>query len=422
MRFWSIVIFVVLFIASILYLFISIQKDTIKVGLLYSKTGTMSTEEQIIEKMVKYQISKINNEGGLLNRKIEIIEYDGKSDPKEFAKGAEHLISSDVTAIFGCWTSASRKEVKPIIEKYNSLLFYPVQYEGAEESKNIIYMGSTPNQQINPIINYIKEHYGDKIYIVGSDYIYPRMAHLYIDELSKLIGLKIVGYDYPALENKDFKEIVTKIKSSNPDVVINTLNGKSNLDFFKELKIQGLTSSSIPVFSTSIDESSIKLINSKIKDKVLEGHYISNGYFNTIQNNDNKQLKAELEKQYGKDFVLTDAGFNAYMSVEFFKRAVINTKSTDTSKLKSYIKGDSIKFPSGIVYIDSNNNHIHKQMRIGKIAGDEIQIMWNSEVLTKPSPFPIFKSKDFWIEHTRKLYKSWGDNWQAQSNKGIKDE
>ncbi|MEA3354173.1 MAG: transporter substrate-binding protein [Campylobacterota bacterium] len=418
MRFWSIVVFVVLFISSTLYFFISIQKDTIKVGLLYSKTGTMSTEEQIIAKMVKYKIAKVNKEGGLLNRKLEILEFDGKSDPGVFAKGAEQLLSNGATAIFGCWTSASRKEVKPIIEKYNSLLFYPVQYEGVEESKNIIYMGSTPNQQINPIINYVKEHYGNKIYIVGSDYIYPRMTHIYIDEISKFTGLNVVGYNYSALGSANFHEVVKEIKTLKPDVVINTLNGKSNIEFFKEFNTQEISSNDIPVFSTSIDESSIKMINKKLKSKVLDGHYLSSGYFNTIQNNENKQLKDELAKQYGKEFVLTDAGFNSCMSVEFFARAVKNTNSTNSLKILTYIKGGSIKFPSGIIYIDSNNNHIHKQMRIGKIKGNDVQIIWNSEVLTKPSTFPIFKTKEFWTEELQKLYNSWGKKWQAESNKG----
>jgi len=193
MKFLSVVIFVILFIIGVLYSLTTQQSNTIKIGLLYSKTGTMSNEEKILEQVLTYQVDKINQEGGLLNSKVEIIKYDGKSDEKEFYKGAQYLIEKGVKTIFGSWTSASRKAIKPLIEKEDALLFYPVQYEGIEESNNIIYLGSVPNQQIKPTIAYIKNNFGKKIYIVGSDYIYPRMNHIYLEELSKLVGMEILG-------------------------------------------------------------------------------------------------------------------------------------------------------------------------------------------------------------------------------------
>ena len=420
MRLYSIILFVIVFISSTLFIFINKKEDTIKVGLLYSKTGSMSVEEKVIAQMLYYKVQKINESGGLLNKKVQIVEYDGKSNAADFAKGAEFLINKGVKTIFGCWTSASRKAVKPIVEKNNAVLFYPVQYEGVEKSDNIVYLGATLNQQINPTLSYILKSHGKRVYIVGSDYIYPRMNGIYLDEMSKLIELDIVGKSYSPLGSLDFKELVNDIKKSKPDVIINTLNGNSNKAFFKELQNQNITATNIPVFSMSIDESTLNNISKTIDNKILDGHYITSSYFNSIKSLENNKLKESLKKIYGNEFVLTNSGYNTSVAVDIWKKSVLLTKSIDPINFLDFIKLSSINTISGIFYIDTNNN-TYKNMRIGKIIDNNIEIIWSSDVLVRPRPFPQFMPEDFWLDSEKKLYKNWDNNWQAKSHKeGVK--
>lgn len=420
MRLYSIILFVIVFISSTLFIFINKKEDTIKVGLLYSKTGSMSVEEKVIAQILYYKVQKINESGGLLNKKVQIVEYDGKSNAADFAKGAEFLINKGVKTIFGCWTSASRKAVKPIVEKNNAVLFYPVQYEGVEKSDNIVYLGATLNQQINPTLSYILKSHGKRVYIVGSDYIYPRMNGIYLDEMSKLIELDIVGKSYSPLGSLDFKELVNNIKKSKPDVIINTLNGNSNKAFFKELQNQNITATNIPVFSMSIDESTLNNISKTIDNKILDGHYITSSYFNSIKSLENNKLKESLKKIYGNDFVLTNSGYNTSVAVDIWKKSVLLTKSIDPINFLDFIKLSSINTISGIFYIDTNNN-TYKNMRIGKIIDNNIEIIWSSDVLVRPRPFPQFMPENFWLDSEKKLYKNWDNNWQAKSHKeGVK--
>ncbi len=420
MRLYSIILFVIVFISSTLFIFINKKEDTIKVGLLYSKTGSMSVEEKVIAQILYYKVQKINESGGLLNKKVQIVEYDGKSNAADFAKGAEFLINKGVKTIFGCWTSASRKAVKPIVEKNNAVLFYPVQYEGVEKSDNIVYLGATLNQQINPTLSYILKSHGKRVYIVGSDYIYPRMNGIYLDEMSKLIELDIVGKSYSPLGSLDFKELVNNIKKSKPDVIINTLNGNSNKAFFKELQNQNITATNIPVFSMSIDESTLNNISKTIDNKILDGHYITSSYFNSIKSLENNKLKESLKKIYGNEFVLTNSGYNTSVAVDIWKKSVLLTKSIDPINFLDFIKLSSINTISGIFYIDTNNN-TYKNMRIGKIIDNNIEIIWSSDVLVRPRPFPQFMPENFWLDSEKKLYKNWDNNWQAKSHKeGVK--
>lgn len=420
MRLYSIILFVIVFISSTLFIFINKKEDTIKVGLLYSKTGSMSVEEKVIAQMIYYKVEKINESGGLLNKKVQIVEYDGKSNAADFAKGAEFLINKGVKTIFGCWTSASRKAVKPIVEKNNAVLFYPVQYEGVEKSDNIVYLGATLNQQINPTLSYILKSHGKRVYVVGSDYIYPRMNGIYLDEMSKLIELDIVGKSYLTLGTLDFKEVIKDIKKSKPDVIINTLNGNSNKAFFKELQNQNITATNIPVFSMSIDESTLFNISKTVDNKILDGHYITSSYFNSIKSLENNKLKESLKKIYGNEFVLTNSGYNTSVAVDIWKKSVLLTKSIDPINFLDFIKLSSINTISGIFYIDTNNN-TYKNMRIGKIIDNNIEIIWSSDVLVRPRPFPQFMPEDFWLDSEKKLYKNWDNNWQAKSHKeGVK--
>jgi len=418
MRFIIIILFVVVFISGMLYFFTSLQDKTIKIGLLYSKTGTMSKEEQVLSQVLHYQVEKINQEGGLLHKYVEIVEYDGASNEKEFAKGAEFLINKGVETIFGAWTSASRKAIKPIIERENALLFYPVQYEGIEESENIIYLGSVPNQQIRSSVSYIKNNFGKKIYIVGSDSIYPRINHIYIQEFSKLIGMDLLGASHVPLGTKSFKEVVQKIAILKPDVIINTLNASANSAFFNELKQQKIDAKQIRVFSTSIDEVSLKYMGDTLGTQALNGHYIMGSYFNSIDNIENVKIRKNYEKRYGKDFILTDVGFNVHMAFEFYKRAVINIGSVEAEKLLREIHNDTLESAAGILCLD-DNNHLHKKVRISKIQNNRLDIVWESEYSIQPKPFPSFKNKQFWEKEQNRLYENWDESWQSNGGGAL---
>ena len=216
---------------------------TVKVGLLHSLTGSMAISEKSVSDAEKLAISEINEAGGVLGKQIEYSEEDGASDPSTFATKAEKLIDQDgITTVFGCWTSSSRKAVKSIFEDYNALLFYPVQYEGMESSSNIVYTGAAPNQQIVPAIEYLIEKGYKKFFLLGSDYVFPRTANEIIKAQVEDAGLEIVGTEYADMDQTDFSTIISKIESSKPDVIINTLNGTGNVSFFKQMSEKNYTS------------------------------------------------------------------------------------------------------------------------------------------------------------------------------------
>jgi len=408
MKFISIVVFVTLFIIGSLFVFTTMPKDTIKIGLLYSKSGTMATEERVVGQMIHFGVEQLNHKGGLLSQEIEIIEYDGASNPKQFAQGAQYLINQGVKSIFGCWTSASRKAIIPIIEKSNTLLFYPVQYEGFENSKNIIYLGLSANQQLNPTVTYIKQHYGKRIFVVGSDYIYPRMGFAYLQELSQLIGIDIVGSEFIALGSQSLDSTIERIKQLQPDAIINMLNGTSNIAFFHHMS-KNQKAKSIPIFSTSIDESRLPTLNFA----PLHKSYITSSYFKSINNKANIELKKALQERFGKGFIPTESAYNAYLGLQLWTKALQNAStSSDIEKIKAQLKGESLKSITGIIYLDRNNNHLHKTINIGKLNSKSIDIVWSSQTLVKPYPFPTFKTQKFWLDLQKRLVQEWNGNWQ----------
>ena len=222
-------------------------------GVLHSLSGTMAISEKSVVDATLLAIGEINEQGGLLGRKIEPVVADGKSDWPTFASEAERLIAQEeVSTVFGCWTSASRKTVKPVFEKHDHLLFYPVQYEGLEACPNIVYTGAAPNQQIIPAVRWCFEHLGRKFFLVGSDYVFPRTANEIIrDQLRSLHG-EIVGEQYILLGSEDVQDAVQSIVAAKPDVILNTINGDTNVAFFRELRAAGITPEKIPTMSFSI--------------------------------------------------------------------------------------------------------------------------------------------------------------------------
>ena len=383
----------------------------IKVGVLHSLTGTMAISEIAVVNATLLAIEEINQKGGLQGRLIEPIVIDTQSNDQRAAAMAEKLIKQDqVNVIFGCWTSACRKTVKSVFETYNHLLIYPVQYEGLESSPNIIYTGAAPNQQIIPAVKWIMDNIGKRIFLVGSDYIFPRTANEIVRKQVEALGGQIVGEHYRLLGSKDFTGVIDAIKSCKPDVIINTINGDSNIVFFHELYKIKTDIGKIPVMSFSIAEDELR--NMKIEE--VSGHYAAWNYFQSIDNDKNNVFIENYKKKFGKDVVTDDPMEAAYFGVYLWFQAVKDAGSEKVENILQSIKGQSTYAPEGNVYIDPTNNHTWKRVRIGQIeANRQFKILWSSDRPIQPIPYPEFLSQEMWEQFLINHYKGWGNKWAS---------
>jgi urea transport system substrate-binding protein len=359
--------------------------STVKVGLLNSLSGTMAISEVTVRDSIKLAIEEINAGGGVLGKQIVPVQEDGASDWPTFAEKAEKLISSDkVAAVFGCWTSASRKAVKPVFEKNKALLFYPVQYEGLEQSPYIFYTGATTNQQIIPGLDYLKSQGKTSIYLVGSDYVFPQTANKEIKAYAAANGMKILGEDYAPLGSTEFGTITNKVKASKADAVFNTLNGDSNVAFFKEYKSAGLTAATMPVVSVSIAEEEVKSIGTQY----LADQLTAWNYYQTTPGAANTKFVAAYKAKYGAEKPTSDPMEAAYTSVYLWKAMVEKAKSFDVEKVKAASDGITFEAPEGLVTVDGATQHVYKTARIGKIdSAGLINEVWNSGEPIKPDPY-----------------------------------
>ncbi len=369
------------------------NSDTVQVGILHSLSGTMAISEVSLRDAELMAIEEINAAGGVLGKQIEPIVEDGASDWPTFAEKARKLLQQDkVATIFGGWTSASRKAMLPVVEQNNGLLWYPVQYEGMEQSPNIFYTGATTNQQIVPAIDWMLENQGENIFLVGSDYVFPRTANKIVNAQLKAKGGTVVAEEYTPLGHTDYNTIISKIKAEKPDAIFNTLNGDSNVAFFKQLKDAGITPEDIPVMSVSVAEEEIRGIGTD----VLEGHYAAWNYYQTTDTPENKTFVENYKAKYGEDRVTGDPIEAAYIAVYLWKEAVEKAGTFEVDKVKEASDGIEFKAPGGVVKIDGETQHIYKTVRIGEVQADgQFKEVWNSGEQVKPDPY--LKSYD-WAE------------------------
>ncbi|MBO4507446.1 MAG: urea ABC transporter substrate-binding protein [Spirochaetaceae bacterium] len=361
------------------------EENTVKVGLLHSLSGTMAISEVPVRDSELLAIKEINEAGGVLGKQIVVVEEDGESDPGTFADKAEKLLTQDkVVTVFGCWTSASRKAVMPVFEKYYGLLWYPVQYEGMEASPNIMYMGASPNQQVVPAVDYCAKNFGKRMYLLGSDYIFPRTANRIIRaQLGDMEG-ECVGETYVPMGHQDFAEIIEEIKAENPDVVINSLNGDSNVYFFKQLSEAGFTAKNLPVMSFSISEEEVNTIGVEY----LKGNLVAWNYYETTETKRNAKFVSDYKSEYGSDRVTGDPIEAGYIAVHMWAKACEKAGSFDVEAVRIAAKGLSFTAPEGTVTIDGENQHLYKQVRIGKINGNGlIDEIWATPGAIKPDPY-----------------------------------
>ena len=359
--------------------------DTIKVGALNSLSGTMAISEVTVRNAIDLAVEQINADGGVMGKQIQLVAEDGASEPAVFAEKAQKLISSDcVAAVFGGWTSSSRKAMLPVFEDNNALLYYPVQYEGLEASPNIFYTGATTNQQIVPALDYLKEQGVTSLYLVGSDYVFPQTANRIIKAYAAANGMEILGEDYTPLGSTDFSTIVNKVRASGADAVFNTLNGDSNVAFFREYKNVGLTPQEMPVVSVSIAEEEV----GGIGVQNIEGQLTAWDYYQTIDSPVNNAFVAAYKEKFGADKPTSDPMEAAYVSVYLWKNTVEKAESFAVHDVQEAAGGVEFDAPEGLVQIDGDNNHITKTARIGEIRNDGlIYTIWESPGPIEPDPF-----------------------------------
>jgi urea transport system substrate-binding protein len=388
---------------------IAARQTPIRVGVLHSLTGTMAISEAAVVDATLLAIEEINQQGGLLGRPIEPVIVDGASDAATFARAAEQLIINDqVAVVFGCWTSASRKTVKPVFERYDHLLFYPVQYEGLEQSPNIVYTGAAPNQQIIPAVKWSLDNLGRRFFLVGSDYVFPRTANEIIKDQLTALNAEIVGEEYLLLGSTDVEAIIEKIITSKPDVILNTINGDSNIAFFRALRSAGIDSQTTPTVSFSIAEPELRSIDSAL----TTGDYAAWNYFQSVDSPENRAFVERFRARYGQDRTVSDPMEAAYAGVYLWAQAVTDAQSPAVSGVRQTIKKQSLRAPGGVMYIDPETQHTWKNVRIGQIGSDgQFVIVWNSGKPVRPVPFPLYRSASTWQDFLEQLYSGWGNSW-----------
>lgn len=360
---------------------------TIKVGIMHSLSGVMSISEKAVVDAEQLAIAEINAAGGVMGKQLSPVVEDGASDPATFAEKAKKLVQSDkVPVVFGCWTSSSRKAVRPVFKGSSALLFYPVQYEGLEMDSNIYYIGATTNQQIVPSVEYLLAQGKKNFFLLGSDYVFPRTANGIIKAQLAASGGKTLAEEYVPLSggSNDFSTTIAKIKSSGADVVYNTLNGDSNVAFFKQLRDAGLTADKLTTCSVSIAEEEARAIGGDI----LKDHLVAWNYYQTTKNAANEKFVAAYKAKYGASRVTDDPIEAGYVGVYLWAMAANKAKSTDVTAVRSALGGLSFDAPEGTVVVNAKNNHISKTFRMGKIRADGlIDDIYATPKPVEPDPF-----------------------------------
>ena len=380
------------------------QGQTIKVGILHSLSGTMAISETALKDTALMTIDEINAKGGVMGKKLEPVVVDPASNWPLFAEKARQLLTQDkVAAVFGCWTSVSRKSVNPVFKELNGLLFYPVQYEGEELEKNVFYTGAAPNQQAIPATEYLMSKAGGgakRFFLLGTDYVYPRTTNKILRAFLKSKGVKESDIEevYTPFGHSDYQTIVGNVKkfsTGGKTCVISTINGDANVPFYKELGNQGLKAKDVPVVAFSVGEEELRGVDTK----PLLGHLAAWNYFMSIKNPENeafiKKYKdyAKAKKLPNFETVVTNDPMEAtYVGIHMWKQAVEKAKSTEVDKVIDAMGGQKFKAPCGFeLEMDKTNHHLHRPVFIGEIKqGGQFNVVWKSKGTVRAQPWSPF--------------------------------
>ncbi|AGH49176.1 urea ABC transporter substrate-binding protein [Sphingomonas sp. MM-1] len=359
--------------------------DGVAVGVLQSLTGTMAISEITVKNAEMLAIDEINAAGGVLGKKITALVEDGASDPSTFAQKASKLIEDGgVATVFGGWTSASRKAMLPVFERTGNLLWYPVQFEGNECSPNIMYSGAQPNQQALPALEWAVKQGYKSYFLVGSDYVYPRTANLILKKHIEKGGMAVAGEAYVPLGGTDFSGVIAKIQSAKPAIVINTLNGDSNVAFFKQMQAAGLSPKTLPVMSFSIGEQEAQAMGAAL----VEGSYATWNYFQSLALPDNARFIEAYRKKFGADAAITDPMVHGYLNVWAWKAAAEKAGSFDPEAVRKAAAAlGGFDTPMGKVSFAPNQSLVQKAY-VGKLKGDgQFEIIADSGADIAPEPY-----------------------------------
>jgi urea transport system substrate-binding protein len=371
----------------------------ILVGVLHSLTGTMAYSESPVVDATLLAIDEINRRGGLLGRMVQAVVVDGKSDGEAFAAGAQSLLLEHrVSAIFGCWMSAHRKRVLPLVEQHDGLLLYPVQYEGLESSANIFYTGAAPNQQIIPAVRWAVGFLNcRRLFLIGSDYIFPRLANQIVRDQIGRLGGEILGEMYIPSGGMEVKDAIGAILAVRPELIVNTINGDSNIAFFRALAQAGISPAQIPTLSFSIGENELRNLD-------IPGNYAAWNYFQTIERAENRAFVRSFQARYGPQRVTSDPMEAAYLGVRMWGQAVRDAGVAETGAVRAALRQQSFNAPEGLVRIDPVNQHTWKTIRVGKITDDgQFEIIYSSEKPIRPDPYPDTRSYEQWHDFLASL-------------------
>jgi urea transport system substrate-binding protein len=392
------------------------SRAPIRVGILHSKTGPMAISEASMIDAEVLSLEELRDGGGLLGRPLEWVIADGRSDPVVFAREAERLMRDEhVDVIFGCWSSACRKSVKPVVEKENGLLVYPVAYEGMEQSPNIFYTGAAPNQVIIPTVTWSRNALGAKTYyLIGTDTIWPHAVHTIIKDQLKAIGGTVLGEDYLTFGSRDVDAAVEKAVKAKPDVILSTIEGDANLPFYKKIRSAGGEALKIPIISFPVTEDELR----DLPAKDMINDYAVVNYFQSIDRPENQAFVKAFKARYGQDRPTSDTIASAYNSVKLWAQAVSDAEGPDAKLVRVTLPRQSLNAPEGVISIDRHSHHTWKPFYVGRIRSDgQVDIIYASTKPIRPMPFPFSRTRDEWDRFLEGIYKGWNGSWQAPAQR-----
>jgi len=389
-----------------------VNRQPIVVGILHSQTGPMAISERSMIDAEVLALEQINASGGLLGRPVHWVIADGGSDWKTFAREAERLIREEkVSVIVGCWTSACRKGVLPVVEAADHLLIYPMAYEGMEQSPNIFYTGAAPNQQIIPAVQWCHDTLGARrFFLVGSDYIWPRCVNAIIKDQLVSLGAELVGEAYVPFGSTNVAATAAAIAAAKPDVILSAVPGDSALPLARAIRAAGLDPATTPMVTFAVGENELR----GEAGAEMAGHYAAWNYFQSIDRPHNTAFVRAFQQRYGIDRTTSDVMVAAYNSVMLWAQAVGEAGTADLRQVRASLRHQSLDAPEGIIAIDPDTQHTWRPVFIGRIRTDgQVDIVWSSRTAVRPMPFPLSRSRLDWEEFVADLYRRWGDRWVA---------
>lgn len=369
------------------------SRGPIVIGLLHALSGPMAASEAPLVATVKLAVEEINAGGGLLGRRVELKIEDTRSEPRIAAAAAERLISTEhAVALFGCWSSNCRQAVRPVVEIHRHLLFYPLAYEGMEQSPHIIYTGPTPNQHALPATDWAMHGFGRRVYLIGTDALYPRRVNAMLRDFIQLGGGQVLGERYVPLAGTDMGGVLADLQKFQPDVVLSTLGGSSNRAFFDALVAAGLTD--LPLMSLRAAEPEMTAYDGGRLDR----HFTAWSYLQSQPGPANQAFLARLKRSQGEGIQASDPAVSAYIGVQLWAAAVREVGSVQTDVVNANVLQQSVSTPQGLGAVDSQSRHLWRQLRIAQVKpGGQLAEVFALPRYIKPAPWPTFRSAEHWM-------------------------